>query len=223
MSGAEKSGILCASGRLVCLYNQKLKGGCSMRKSVVRAKHGAPRFRDRTDVWAELLQSLNRESDQTKERQEGLHKMVCEMLDHGVNPRSPAVLILQHFGDRWSPFILCTLFSGTYRHRELQRVINVLQEMCGMNPVSQRMLTLKLRMLERDGLVTRKVWPKVPPRTDYALTVMGRSLTARLFDLLYWCDDHRTKIIAAQEDYDRRTGDEFGSLRTFPDPSSGAA
>src|SRR6266849_4228041 len=75
--------------------------------------------------------------------------------------------VLARVGDKWSVFVITLLGERTMRFTELQRSIEA---------ISQRMLTLTLRQLERDGLVDREVFPVVPPRVEYSLTVLGRTL-----------------------------------------------
>jgi DNA-binding HxlR family transcriptional regulator len=86
---------------------------------------------------------------------------------------------------RWKPLILWALRSGTLRFGEIER------ELSTVTPnITQRMLTKQLRELERDGLVTRKVYPEVPPRVEYALTERYESLRP-IIELLYaWGKEH---------------------------------
>src|ERR1700688_396781 len=85
--------------------------------------------------------------------------------------------ILGRIGDKWSVLVVMTLKDGSLRFSEIRRAIP---------GVSQRMLTLTLRGLERDGLVTRKVTPTIPPRVDYQLTALGRSLQRPVVELGQW-------------------------------------
>jgi DNA-binding HxlR family transcriptional regulator len=101
--------------------------------------------------------------------------------------------ILQRVGDKWSVFAVMSLTNGPKRFSELRRA---------MNGVSQRMLTLTLRGLERDGLVTRTVTPSSPPRVDYELTARGRSLQAPVVALGEWARAHLEGIEAARVAYD---------------------
>ncbi|WP_440708843.1 winged helix-turn-helix transcriptional regulator [Herbiconiux sp. YIM B11900] len=101
--------------------------------------------------------------------------------------------VLDRVGDKWSVLVVVELASGTRRFRELQRAID---------GISQRMLTLTLRRLERDGLVERTVYPTVPPQVSYALTESGRSLTHLVKALADWSIEHRPVIAAARQDYD---------------------
>lgn len=114
------------------------------------------------------------------------HKKVTSKNCHGVRE------ILDLVGDKWSAYVVGTLGDGPKRFNELKRSVD---------GISQRMLTLTLRKLERDGLVSRTVLPTVPPRVDYALTDMGRTLLVPVFGLIQWAADHRPAIEAARRRY----------------------
>jgi DNA-binding HxlR family transcriptional regulator len=101
--------------------------------------------------------------------------------------------LLQRIGDKWTVLVVTTLAAGSRRFNELRREIPT---------VSQRMLTLTLRNLERDGLVNRTVTPSIPPRVDYELTGLGRSLVPPLHALELWALDHVTDIHDAQSNFD---------------------
>jgi DNA-binding HxlR family transcriptional regulator len=101
--------------------------------------------------------------------------------------------LLQRIGDKWSVLVVTTLGGGSRRFNELRREIP---------SVSQRMLTLTLRNLERDGLVSRKVTPTIPPRVDYALTDLGCSLQGPLDGLAQWAMANVGAIHDAQSRYD---------------------
>lgn len=103
--------------------------------------------------------------------------------------------ILDRVGDKWSLYVISRLGTDTQRFTELKR---------GIDGLSQRMLTVTLRGLERDGIVTRTVYPVVPPRVDYALTPLGRTLLDAVGTLLAWTDDHMVEIEAARARYDGR-------------------
>ncbi|UDY34213.1 winged helix-turn-helix transcriptional regulator [Dermatobacter hominis] len=105
--------------------------------------------------------------------------------------------LLDRLGDKWSLLVVELLGRGTRRFSELRREID---------GVSQRMLTLTLRNLERDGLVTRTVHPVVPPRVDYELTALGRSLLAAVDPLVAWTRAHRDQIASARAGYDAAAG-----------------
>jgi DNA-binding HxlR family transcriptional regulator len=101
--------------------------------------------------------------------------------------------ILDRIADKWSLLVMALLENGTLRFTELLRLVD---------GVSQRMLTVTLRQLERDGLVSRTVHPVVPPRVDYSLTDLGRSLNATVLALVTWTESHQSDIAAARARYD---------------------
>ena len=101
--------------------------------------------------------------------------------------------LLQRIGDKWTVLVVTTLANGSKRFNELRREIPT---------VSQRMLTLTLRNLERDGLVSRTVTPSIPPRVDYELTELGRSLVGPLHGLELWALEHVDDIHQAHARFD---------------------
>jgi DNA-binding HxlR family transcriptional regulator len=101
--------------------------------------------------------------------------------------------LLSRIGDKWTVLVVTTLGEGPRRFNELRREIP---------SVSQRMLTLTLRNLERDGLVNRTVTPSIPPRVDYALTELGCSLLKPLNALAEWAVANIETIHAAQTRFD---------------------
>jgi DNA-binding HxlR family transcriptional regulator len=101
--------------------------------------------------------------------------------------------VLDRVGDKWSVLVISLLGERGRRFSELQRTIE---------GISQRMLTLTLRQLERDGLVSRTVHATVPPRVDYALTPLGRSVLEPVAALTGWAADHGADIAAARQVYD---------------------
>ncbi len=104
--------------------------------------------------------------------------------------------ILDRVGDKWSLFVIFRLGAGPRRFTELKRSVD---------GISQRMLTVTLRGLERDGIVTRTVYPVMPPRVDYELTKMGQSLLDAVGSLMAWADAHLDDVDAARAEYDVRT------------------
>jgi DNA-binding HxlR family transcriptional regulator len=103
--------------------------------------------------------------------------------------------VLSRIGDKWTVLIIILLRERAYRFNELKRSID---------GISQRMLTLTLRNMERDGLVTRTVTPSIPPRVDYELTDVGRSLAGPVKILGDWAFEHLGRIAAAQAVFDAR-------------------
>lgn len=101
--------------------------------------------------------------------------------------------ILARVGDKWSVRVVMSLAEGALRFNALRRAIP---------GISQRMLTRTLRGLERDGLVRRTVTPSVPPRVDYALTALGKSLCDPVARLGNWAIAHSGEVQAARQAYD---------------------
>src|SRR3989475_9577729 len=104
--------------------------------------------------------------------------------------------VLNRVGDKWSVFIVGLLGDGPRRFNEIKRMVG---------GISQRMLTLTLRGLERDGLVTRTVFPTIPPRVDYELTDLGRGLAQPVKALGQWAFEHQPEIQGAREKFDARS------------------
>ncbi len=101
--------------------------------------------------------------------------------------------ILSRVGDKWSVLIIVMLGDGALRFSALRRAIQ---------GISQRMLTLTLRGLERDGLLTRSVFPDVPPRVEYELTRLGRTLLEPVQVLGRWAGEHGPEITQARATFD---------------------
>jgi DNA-binding HxlR family transcriptional regulator len=101
--------------------------------------------------------------------------------------------VLSRVGDKWTVLVVSELGSGPKRFNEIRRALG---------SISQRMLTLTLRSLERDGLVTRTVFPTIPPRVDYELTRLGRSLLEPVSGLGLWARQNRIAIQKARERFD---------------------
>ena len=101
--------------------------------------------------------------------------------------------ILDRIADKWSLLVIALLDRRTLRFTELRREID---------GVSQRMLTVTLRQLERDGLVRRTVHPVVPPRVDYELTTLGATLHETIQALVTWTEEHQPEIAQARAEFD---------------------
>ncbi len=119
------------------------------------------------------------------------------MSPRNIKANHPACLaareVLNRVGDKWSVLVIGLLGDGPQRFSELRRSIE---------GISQRMLTLTLRGLERDGLVTRTVFPTIPPRVDYALTRLGKTLLEPVRALAGWAEQHREEIQDARDRFD---------------------
>jgi DNA-binding HxlR family transcriptional regulator len=106
--------------------------------------------------------------------------------------------VLDRIGDKWAIYVIDRLGDGPRRFSELLR---------GIDGITARMLTVTLRGLERDGLLTRTVRAAVPPRVDYALTPLGETLREAIGQLVSWADLHLPEIEEAQQTYDQRAAE----------------
>jgi DNA-binding HxlR family transcriptional regulator len=104
-----------------------------------------------------------------------------------MDAQCPSRLVLDRIADKWTALIIQILAKGTMRYSALQREIG---------GISQKMLTQTLRSLERDGLVQRSVYPVVPPRVEYSLTRLGRTLIEPLHALCRWSEKHLSELQA---------------------------
>jgi DNA-binding HxlR family transcriptional regulator len=133
-----------------------------------------------------------------------LHALAGNIHEVEPNPTSPTREILVRLGDRWSSLLLSVLDTGHYRHTELHRVVNVMSRLASDSTVSQRMLTLRLRVLERDGLIRRSVGTGNAPAVEYGLTPLGSALAEKLRALIDWSTEHADTIRQAQAAFDAR-------------------
>ncbi len=116
-------------------------------------------------------------------------------LNHESSDCRAVNTVLARVGDKWSVLIVALLGDGPKRFNEIKRLVG---------GISQRMLTLTLRGLERDGLVTRTVFPTVPPRVDYELTELGHSLWKPVEALGSWARENQDQIASARQRFDAR-------------------
>jgi DNA-binding HxlR family transcriptional regulator len=113
------------------------------------------------------------------------------------------IATLARIGDKWTVLVVAALAKGPIRYNEVRRRVE---------GISQRMLTLTLKGLEQDGLVTRTMYPTIPPRVDYELTPLGRKLIVPLKALAKWARENRPAMLAARAAFERRG--QRGSPRT---------
>src|SRR3954463_9004077 len=120
--------------------------------------------------------------------------------------------MLVRIGDKWSVYVIHVLGdAGTLRFNELRLRVD---------GISQRMLTVTLRGMERDGLILRKIYPEVPPRVEYSLTPLGATLRQLVRRLVDWSGAHLAEVDAARAAYDARTGNASKSA-VIPRPDTG--
>jgi DNA-binding HxlR family transcriptional regulator len=113
--------------------------------------------------------------------------------------------VLSRVGDKWSVMVVSSLGKGPMRFNELRRALG---------SISQRMLTLTVRQLERDGLLTRTVYPTIPPRVDYELTELGGSLLEPVKALGDWAVKNRPAIQAARQRFDGNGADDASAAHS---------
>jgi DNA-binding HxlR family transcriptional regulator len=132
-----------------------------------------------------------------------------------VKPRHPKLTdecqsvseVLARVGDKWTVLVVSLLGGGPMRFSELRRAVD---------GISQKMLTTTLRLLERDGFCTRKVFPTVPPRVEYELTALGRDLLVPVKALADWAIANRERLDAARRRFDARNSVKAGAASGGP-------
>ena len=120
-----------------------------------------------------------------------MHAMCASRLDQGAGIRD----ILARIGDKWSLLVMGMLDDGAQRFTVLHKSVP---------GISQRMLTLTLRHLEREGLVLRTVYAEVPPRVEYEVTELGRTLIQPVMALAVWAHEHQSELRANRDAYDEK-------------------
>lgn len=120
------------------------------------------------------------------------------------NEKCPTRIVLDRIADKWTVLIVGALEGNTKRFGELRREIG---------GVSQKMLTQTLRGLERDGVVTRVVYASVPPKVEYSLTPLGRTLVNILESIRDWAESNIEDVLKAQGDYDRSAASEETNVK----------
>lgn len=123
----------------------------------------------------------------------------AEMATNGYGRDDPIRATMALVGDRWSPLILLVLGMGKWRHADLRRVLG---QLSSEGAISQRMLTLKLRALEREGYVARHATTDVPPKVTYSLTPLGEELQAMVYGQVEWIAERRHQIAQARARFD---------------------
>jgi len=121
---------------------------------------------------------------------------VAEPLDPEMfDPACPSSLMPIRFGDKWSAMVISCLEHGPRRFSEIR---------VPLRTVTPKVLTETLRALERDGMVTRTQFPQIPPRVEYELTPLGRSLLEPLAAARRWCTEHLPELLDARQEYEHR-------------------
>lgn len=132
-------------------------------------------------------------------QRDGIAALAAQMAAHGTERDAPVRAVMGLLGDRWTTLILLVLGTGEWRHAELKRV---LAQLSAEQAISQRVLTMKLRTLERDGFVLRQVTADMPPKVSYALTPLGDELLTQTRGLIGWIQSQAAAIRAARDHHD---------------------
>lgn len=114
---------------------------------------------------------------------------------NAFDPECPTRIVLDRVGDKWTVLVVSALADKTLRFSELRARVG---------GVAPKVLTQTLRALERDGILTRKVYAEVPPRVEYSLTRLGTSLAAPIDAIQEWAETHVAAVLTAREKYDDR-------------------
>lgn len=142
---------------------------------------------------------MTRAPDADPLQQPAILLLAREMARYGNERDAPARAVMAMLGDRWTTLILLVLDNGETRHADLKRVV---AHLSAEQAISQRVLTLKLRALERDGFVLRTISADVPPKVSYRLSALGEDLTMRAKDMIRWINGHSHAIHQARSRYD---------------------
>ncbi len=140
---------------------------------------------------------------------DNLSALIHNMARHGNRRDDPVRTTPAYLGDRWSSLVMHLLSGGMLRFAELRRLIGIVS---AEQDISQRVLTLKLRLLERDGLLLRHVTEDVPPRVEYTLTELGQQAYGQFAALVRWSEQATPLIRAARAAYDSRHPDSAALL-----------
>lgn len=121
---------------------------------------------------------------------------IKDLKNFSVVEGCPVRNVLDRVGDKWSILVISVLGErGTLRFNQLNTEIG---------NISQKMLTVTLKTLEADGLISRKMYPQIPPRVEYTLTELGESLLPALAHLTHWAHEHMPAIMASREQYHKQ-------------------
>jgi DNA-binding HxlR family transcriptional regulator len=124
----------------------------------------------------------------------------AQMVEFGAERKNPIVSVVDHIGNYWRNWLLVILHTGSYRPSKISKILEALDP---SHPISQRMLTLNLRLLERDGLIERKVICTHTNHVEYSLTALGDQLAGQLKSLIEWVGDHASEIAEARIAFDK--------------------
>lgn len=140
-------------------------------------------------------------ADLPEAMQDAMAALDAEMAAHGKGREAPVREVMAMMGDRWTSLIVLVLASGEWRHADLRRTLG---ELSAEQAISQRVLTAKLRALERDGFVDRSVSDDVPPRVSYRLTELGDELHGEIRRTIDWVNQRGEAIRTSRSRFDAK-------------------
>lgn len=165
-----------------------------------RPKNGAmPAARSSLRTQITAIANQNDGAADNALRIKNLQALAQRHSTYGTSRSAPVREILSLTGDKWTALILGILQTGRCRSSALQQLVSVLSH---ERAISHRVLTAKLRRMERDGLIVRRIWPSVPPRVEYQLSILGQSLMEKIEALLHWAEDNYDAILSARTTFD---------------------
>lgn len=126
-------------------------------------------------------------------------KVAAWAIQFNMDRKNPIIDVVDHIGNYWRNWIFLILHTGTYRPSKMAKILEAVDP---THPISQRMLTLNLRLLERDGLIERKVICDKLNHVEYSLTPMGSELVEQLLAIIDWIGDHVPQISQARKKFD---------------------
>lgn len=162
-----------------------------------------PESADSLIASAVAVLGIDRDAVVLQHHRDNIASLIRTMLAHGRERHDPVRTMTACMGDRWTPLLMNLLCGGPLRFGELRRLASLVSV---EGEISQHVLTLKLRSLERDGLVSRTVVREVLLRSEYALTELGCHAHEQYRSMMRWAEHATPRIRAAREAYDRRHG-----------------
>src|SRR5580658_3496730 len=165
------------------------------------ATGSAPPAVDVDTVLRNLRQVLapGQPAGQHRSEMAALELLVRAMARDGAQRDQPMREVFARIGDKWSTLLLLLLRTGNYRHAVLRRLVSAVGS---EGRISQRMLTLRLRALERDGLIARRATSTQPPGVEYALTELGDGLVRQFDAMMQWVREHLGEIHRARQEFE---------------------
>jgi DNA-binding HxlR family transcriptional regulator len=153
------------------------------------------------DIWPEVMRALGPEflAAAPAAKLGEFEQLIHDAAQQGHRPSGPVRGVQSLVGDRWSGLLLPLIHFGPIRFSALQRVVGLVDK----EVISRRMLSFKLRALERDGFVLRSVVQRVPQRVEYSLTPMGEEFYPVYMQLIGWLNTHQENIVAARQRFER--------------------